>query len=483
MSAPVGDQTLLQSYLINTRVYGYVIPATGQQQFTATYEIQGDQGTLTMAVVIGPEGPAGADMFALRLQTDAVDDPADLPQTLTNTSADIGKMWMFDDIDALGDIIGSSAYVWYGTSYRRMMFGQPGPPGPAPIITPSVDLIPYPGTSYVTIDEANPYFPNMDFHLSVPPGPEGPAPSLALCPDVDFDTNAPVPGDVLGFTGRYYTATLPPPTNLVDTVSSSGGSLAAGTYYWVVTTTTSLGESTVSNEVTATTGGSSSRVLLEWDAVSGAGGYKVYRGTSAGGENKLVGTVAAGTLSYLDSGGTGTTATPPGVNGAAINYPIWVPVAVTQLLPRPYSMPEAAFTAFSGISQRASIGSFSIPPQSFPWTPIVWGHIGAFGIELSANPLMIGCEVRLGDPTSGELIGRGFGNTLGEVNIMPHYSTPSTPGTAITPTNDTAVVPANHSNPAEGTVYVNLFNDGEIGLYLFQPTDAQLFIMLLPVTE
>jgi hypothetical protein len=94
---------------------------------------------------------------------------------------------------------------------------------------------------------------------------------------------------------------------------------------------------------------------------------------------------------------------------------------------------------------------------------------------------MIGCEVLLGNPTTGQTIGRGFGNSLGEVNIMPHYSSPGSPSVAITPTNGVAVCPANHTNPAQGTIYVNLYNDGQIGLYSFSPTDAQLFIMLVPV--
>ena len=113
----------------------------------------------------------------------------------------------------------------------------------------------------------------------------------------------------------------------------------------------------------------------------------------------------------------------------------------------------------------------------------MWGHIGAFGVELSADPLMIGCEVLLGDPSTGTQIGRGFGNTLGEVNIQPHYSTPGQPNAAITPTNGVAVVPANHSNPAQGTIYFNLYNDGAVGLYTFSPTDAQGFVVLMPVSE
>jgi hypothetical protein len=51
----------------------------------------------------------------------------------------------------------------------------------------------------------------------------------------------------------------------------------------------------------------------------------------------------------------------------------------------------------------------------------------------------------------------------------------------MTPTNGVGVVPANHTNPAQGTIYVSLYNDGEVGLYSFSPTDAQVFVMVVPV--
>jgi hypothetical protein len=362
----VGDTTFLANYLINTKVYAVVVPpGNNDQEFIATFEVQGDQGTLTMAAIIGPRGPHGIDMFVLSLQTDALADPSELPQTLTNTEADQGKFWVFDDVDGSGNIIGSSAYIWYGDSWRRIMLGTPGPPGPIPIITPSVALVnPATNTSQV-VTGGTPLYPTMLFELAVPAGPQGPGAAIAVAPDVDLST-PPVAGDVLGFTGRY----------------------TAGT-----------------------------------------------------------------------------------------SYPIWVPVSISQLIPSPYSMPENAFTSFSGLSQRAAIGSFTIPAQPFPWTPICWGHIGAFGLELSANPLQIGCEVLMGDPTSGQLIGRGFGNTIGEVNIMPHYSSPTYGSVAITPTNGVAAVPANQAE----TIYVNLYNDGAIGIYQFSPTDAQVFVQVTPV--
>lgn len=364
------DSTFIANYLINTKVYAVVVPAGADQEFVATFEVQGDQGTLTMAAIIGQRGPAGIDMFVLHLQTDDIESPSALPQSPVLQAADLGKFWVFDDVDGEGNIIGASGYIWYGDSYRRIMLGTPGAPGPVPLITPSVELVDPETATTQVIPGGSDLFPTQHFKLAVEPGPKGPGAAIAVAADVDLSI-PPVAGDVLGFTGRY------------------------------------------------TTDGN--------------------------------------------------------------HYPIWVPVSISQLIPAPYSMPENAFTSFNGISQRAAIGSFQLPAQAFPWTPIIWGHLGAFGIELSLTPLTIGCEVLLGNPTTGQQIARGFGNSMGEVNIMPHYSTPGTPTRAITPTNSLAVVPAHHANPAQATVYVNLFNDGAAGIYSFSPTDAQIFVMVVPV--
>jgi hypothetical protein len=479
-----GDESYLASYLVGTYLFGSVIPPDTVSPFSGTYEIYGDIGSMVFPAIQGPQGPPGPAAFALHLVPDAtVDTPAELPQTLTNTVADIGKFWLLDDVAASGAIIGASAYVWYGTAWRRVMLGTPGPPGPCPIITPTCDVVP-PDQNSTIETGGTPLEPTWHMDLAVPLGPGGPAAAMATCPDVDLITNPPQPGDVLGHTGRFTQQHLGPPGGLQAVYSPTGGALPANTYEYIMTTTTPSGESTPGAPVSVQTGGTTSSVEVVWDPVPAAGGYKIYRTTTPGTYNTLVATITSGaTQSFKDTGGATTTAVPPNVNAAAVLFPLWVPVNISQLLPSPYSMPENAFTSYTGISARAGIGSFAIPPQPFPWTPIVWGHIGVFGIELSLNPLTIGCEVLIGEPAAGQLVARGFGNTLGEVNIMPHYSTPSRPGVALTPTNGLAVVPANHSSTAEGTIYVNLWNDGAIGLYLFNPTDAQIYVQVTPVSE
>lgn len=193
---------------------------------------------------------------------------------------------------------------------------------------------------------------------------------------------------------------------------------------------------------------------------------------------------------------------------------LWKPLRVDAGVLGPYSMTEDDFVPFYGTTQQAPIGSFVIPPQPFPWTPVVWGHIGGIGgqgqggslvggilglivaviegiiefIEgllgggLSAAPVQVGCQVMLGDPVNGQLVARGFGNPTGVVNIGPHYSGATNTKLAISPTNNLAVVPAYHTVRADGTLYVNLWNDGVAAAYQYNPEDSQLFIAVLPIS-
>jgi hypothetical protein len=118
-----------------------------------------------------------------------------------------------------------------------------------------------------------------------------------------------------------------------------------------------------------------------------------------------------------------------------------------------------------------------VPPLPFRYTPVVWGHIGAGGVSLSARPLKIGCEVRMDTPVTGELVARGLGNSLGEVNIMPHYSHSRNQAATITAENRRALVQEGETL----TIYVNLWNEGLLGTYDFDPKNAQLFVLALPL--
>jgi predicted secreted protein len=106
-------------------------------------------------------------------------------------------------------------------------------------------------------------------------------------------------------------AALAAPGTVTPTPSASGGTLAAATYFYKVTATNGAGETIGSPEATATTTGSTGSVALAWVAVSGATGYKIYRGTAAGAESVSFTSV---TNSFTDVGAAGTAGTVPTTN-------------------------------------------------------------------------------------------------------------------------------------------------------------------------
>lgn len=105
--------------------------------------------------------------------------------------------------------------------------------------------------------------------------------------------------------------------------SSNAGNLSTATYYYKVTATNVSGETTGSNELSASVTGPNARVNLQWSTTSGATGYNIYRGTSAGSENTLIASLPGGSrTSYQDAGNLTTSATPPGANTTTLAAPV-----------------------------------------------------------------------------------------------------------------------------------------------------------------
>ena len=97
------------------------------------------------------------------------------------------------------------------------------------------------------------------------------------------------------------------------------GTLAKGTYFYVVTAVIDGVETLASPETFDQTTSANGKVDLSWYPVPLAnGGYKIYRGTTAGGENVLVGTTMK--TSFVDNG-SGSSATPP-TTSATIHTPV-----------------------------------------------------------------------------------------------------------------------------------------------------------------
>lgn len=143
-----------------------------------------------------------------------------------------------------------------------------------------------------------------------------------------------------------------------------------------------------------------------------------------------------------------------------------------------YSIPEAAFTSVTSvINGRIPILSYQLPVFDFAWIPWVTGHFKAFGVDLNIlDPFKIGAEVRIGDAVNGQLIARGKGTIAQETTVIPHFSSPGDPTTAVSPDNGIAQINAGQ----QATLTVNLVNDGLIGLYSFNRTDAQLGYLVVP---
>ncbi|WP_426998172.1 phage major capsid protein [Pseudarthrobacter sp. N5] len=95
----------------------------------------------------------------------------------------------------------------------------------------------------------------------------------------------------------------------------AGGTFAAGTYFWKLTALSAAGETIGSNELTATLTANQLQPI-NWTAIPGATGHRLYRGTVAGGENVLVAVVGAVTT-VTDTGTAGTNASVPLANSTA----------------------------------------------------------------------------------------------------------------------------------------------------------------------
>ena len=487
----IGDTIPIGNIMMNMFLMGLVTDANNPNMFAATMQAFQRQAVLTVPVLQGIPGNPGEPSFALQWQNDGKTDPSQLPTNLGDTAADTGKFWVFGVEDENGNVVATTMYVWWGTAigWRQLPVGAPGPPGPYPLITPNIVLEAVgsgngPGgvDSWVHVDgiASNPVF---TFHIAAPQGLTGPSAALFSSPDVDFSKRAPQPGDQLVCTARV---TPGAPTSLTIQDFGTGGALHAGPYFYKVTAVLSNAETLGSNEVTTgTMTGTTNSVVLNWVAPTGGGaaGYRIYRGTGIGQENALVGIITDPTVTtFTDVGAPTTPATIPST-GVVAGRPIWVPAAPIPLVPAIYTVPESAFVSATGIgSDTHPIASFDVPPQPFWWKPVVFGQCQIFGINISFTPLLVGAQVLLGDPTSGTLVARGFGNSLGYTTFIPHPSSGNNTSAAITPGNALALVPPNHTGKL-GSLYVNLVNQGMAGLYDFNNANSGLFVAAWPVTQ
>lgn len=119
-------------------------------------------------------------------------------------------------------------------------------------------------------------------------------------------TNSPVPAAILA-----------PDTPVI----SQGGAVGSTSYGYKVTATNTYGETEASSEGTTSTGNATLDTtnynIVNWDPVTGATGYKVYRTTGGSSPPRLIGVTAASVTIMNDTGSAGTAATPPSSNTTA----------------------------------------------------------------------------------------------------------------------------------------------------------------------
>jgi hypothetical protein len=131
--------------------------------------------------------------------------------------------------------------------------------------------------------------------------------------------------------------------------AATGGTFAAGAYFWKLSATNVAGETLASNELTATLTANQQQPI-NWTAVTGANGYKLYRGTVAGAENVLVTTITSGsTVTFTDTGLAGTNASLPALDRTAGAATVHAGAA----------MPEISLTTVATILQARKIAVFS----------------------------------------------------------------------------------------------------------------------------
>jgi hypothetical protein len=109
-------------------------------------------------------------------------------------------------------------------------------------------------------------------------------------------------------------ATLRPPRTLLATLGSGAvgpNLLGSTTYFYKVTAVNAAGETTEENipatvEAQVTQPATPLPVILQWETVKGATGYKVYKSTASGQEKFLASVSGQATSTYTDDGNTAT---------------------------------------------------------------------------------------------------------------------------------------------------------------------------------
>jgi hypothetical protein len=210
LTPQIGDSVYLASLFANLHIHGIISDLDTPDQVSASLEVSGGNGLLSLAAIQGPKGAQGEPAFLLKLQLQIFDSTDDLPTNLTVEDIDVGKYWIVRVFDDDSNAIGSNAWVWFGDHYEGFPMGTQGPAGPVPIISFNIELLDPDDDdlqNQVVVTGDN-YHPSVLLKIKAPRGPQGPDAAW----DKYDEPTVPDVGDYPGWDGTHYVPTAPPST-------------------------------------------------------------------------------------------------------------------------------------------------------------------------------------------------------------------------------------------------------------------------------
>ncbi len=185
-------------------------------------------------------------------------------------------------------------------------------------------------------------------------------------------------------------------------VSASGAGSLAGAYFYEVTATVGGNETVASPEVSITVVGPTG-LSLSWQPVDGATSYRVYRGTSSGGENAYF---TSATPTFSDSGAAGTAGAPPASDSNST-------VTLSQTTaPLAYNADAAAIQAALEALGAIGPGNVSVSGSAGSFLVTFQGNLG-----MQAIPLLTADASGLAYVPSGQLPLLVYDPTTGELDF------------------------------------------------------------------
>ncbi|HMS75595.1 hypothetical protein [Gordonia sp. (in: high G+C Gram-positive bacteria)] len=141
-----------------------------------------------------------------------------------------------------------------------------------------------------------------------------------------------------------------------------------------------------------------------------------------------------------------------------------------------YTQPEGAFTAYTGTNGSHTMCVMSLPSLAYAYHVDVHGHVRVSRAGDATTRVAI--VVRLGDASSGQIVGKGMAVESGPCIIVPHYSSQESGKTNLTATPDGAT--GRTAAEASALLYATAVVVDGAGSWSVAAVDAQLSVSLIP---